>query len=252
MKVILSPAMNMEQCKDDRLEKTIPIFSENACELVEKIKQINPFDLETELGISHKLLDKAFEYYLQFDTSNKSEVGTQALVAFQGLAYKNINTDDFTKEDFTFANEKIRILSSLYGVLKPTDLIQQYRLDFMCNFGKKKIDGKNLYEYWGNKVYEELFKDGEVVVGICSKEYEKLIKPYLQPWDKYIACEFLVNKNGKLKAQATASKMARGQMARYIVKNRIKELEDLRNFEFDGFVYSEHKSSTSIMAFVKK
>ncbi len=251
MKVILSPAMNMEQCVDNRLEKTKPIFSQNACELVEKVKKINPFDLEFELGISPKLLDKTFEYYLQFDTSDVDEVGTQALVSFQGLAYKNINSLDFTKEDFEFANDKIRILSSLYGVLKPTDLIQQYRLDFMCNFGKKKIDGKNLYEYWGNSVYEEIFKDGEVVVGICSKEYEKLIKPFLQPWDKYIACEFLVSKNGKLKAQATASKMARGQMARYIVKNRIQDVEALKNFEFDGFVYSEQHSTKGNMAFIR-
>ncbi len=251
MKVILSPAMNMEQCVDDRLEKTKPIFSKNACELVEKVKKINPFDLEHELGISQKLLDKVFQNYLEFDTSNYDKVGTQALIAFQGLAYKNINTLDFSKEDFTFANDKVRILSSLYGVLKPTDLIQQYRLDFMCNFGKKKIDGKNLYEYWGSSVYEEVFKDGDVVVGICSKEYEKLIKPFLQPWDKYIACEFLVNKKGKLKAQATASKMARGQMARYIVKNRVEDIEALKDFEFDGFVYSEHNSTKNVLTFVK-
>ncbi len=251
MKVILSPAMNMEQKNENRLEKTKPIFSDKACELVEKIKHINPFDLETELGISSKLLDKTFEYYLEFDTNNVDLVGTQALVAFQGLAYKNINTSDFTKEDFEVANNKIRILSAMYGVLKPSDLIQQYRLDFMCNFGKKKIEGKNLYEYWGESVYNEVFKDGEVVVGICSKEYEKLLKPYLKPMDKYIACEFLVNKNGKLKAQATASKMARGQMARYIVKNRIENVEDLKAFEFDGFTYSEHRSKRDVMAFVR-
>ncbi len=251
MKAILSPAMNMEQCVENRLEKTKPLFSENACELVEKIKHINPFDLENELGISSKLLDKTFEYYLLFDTNNIDLVGTQALVAFQGLAYKNINTQDFTKEDFEVANDKLRILSSLYGVLKPTDLIQQYRLDFMCNFGKKKVDGKNLYDYWGDSVYTEVFKDGDVVVGICSKEYEKLIKPYLKPMDKYIACEFLVNKNGKLKAQATASKMARGQMARYIVKNRIESVEDLKAFEFDGFTYSEFNSTKNVLAFVR-
>ncbi len=251
MKVILSPAMNMEQIVDNRLEKTQPIFSENACELVEKIKKINPFDLENELNISSKLLDKAFEYYLQFDTNNVDVVGTQALVAFQGLAYKNINVEDFTKEDFIFANDTIRILSSLYGVLKPTDLIQQYRLDFMCNFGKKKIDGKNLYEYWGELVYNEVFKNGDTVVGICSKEYEKLFKPFLKPWDNYTTCEFLVNKNGKLKAQATASKMARGQMARYIVKNKVENVEDLKVFEFDGFTYSEYNSKKGVMAFVR-
>ncbi len=247
MKAVLSPAMNMENCKNDLLEKTVPIFSDRADELVEKVREINPMYLETELGISEKLAEGVFKYYCEFDNIESDDKGTQSLIAFQGLAYKNLSPSDFTKEDFEFAKESLRILSAMYGVLKPTDLIQQYRLDFMCNFAKKNL----LYEFWGSSVYDEVFKDNEVVVGICSKEYEKLIKPYLKPSDKYISCEFLVNKNGKLKAQATASKMARGQMARFIVKNRIEDIEQLKNFEFDGFVYSEYNSSSKLMSFIR-
>ncbi len=247
MKVVLSPAMNMDNCINNKLEKTIPIFTDMASSLVEMVREINPFDLEFELGISPKLSDNVFKYYCEFDNTDFKDRGTQALVAFQGLAYKNINPVDFTREDFNFANESLRILSAMYGVLKPTDLIQPYRLDFMCDFAKKN----DLYGYWGSKVYEELFKDNEIVLGICSKEYEKLIKPFLKPSDKYISCEFLVNKNGKLKAQATASKMARGQMARMIVKNRIDDIEKLKDFDFDGFVYSEYNSSSKVLAFVK-
>ncbi len=247
MKVVLSPAMNMENCINNNLEKTLPIFTDMASELVEKVREINPFEIEIELGISPKLAESVFKYYCEFDNVDFRDKGTQALVAFQGLAYKNISPEDFTQEDFNFAKDSLRILSAMYGILRPTDLIQQYRLDFMCNFGKNN----NLYEFWGSKVYDELFRDNEVVVGICSKEYEKLIKPFLKTTDKYVSCEFLINKKGKLKAQATASKMARGQMARYIVKNRIEDVEELKNFDFDGFVYSEFNSNSRVMAFVK-
>ncbi len=247
MKVVLSPAMNMDNCINNDLEKTLPIFTDEARELVEMVREINPFDLEFELGISSKLSENVFKYYCSFDNIDFRDKGTQALVAFQGLAYKNIAPSDFTRDDFDFAKDRLRILSAMYGVLKPTDLIQQYRLDFMCDFAKKN----DLYGYWGSKVYEELFKDNEIVVGICSKEYEKLIKPFLKSSDKYISCEFLINKNGKLKAQATASKMARGQMARYIIKNRIEDIEMLKAFDFDGFVYSEFNSNSRVLAFVR-
>ncbi len=251
MKVILSPAMNMEHMVNDKLEKTTPIFTDKACKLAEKLKKINPLELETALNISPKLVDKVFGYYCDFDTKDLNGNGTQALLAFQGLAYKNINVSDFTKEDFIFANSSLRILSSLYGVLKPTDIIQQYRLDFMCSFAKKRMGKKNLYDYWGDDVYKELFADGDTVIGICSSEYEKLINPFLKPWDNYISCKFLVGKNGKYKAQATASKMARGQMARFIVKNKIKDFHKLIDFEYDGFVYSKNYSRDNELAFVR-
>ncbi len=251
MKVILSPAMNMDTCSNDTFEKTIPIFKNKSCELAKELKKLNPFDLEIALSISPTLLDKVFEYYLDFDCDKIDEKGTQALLSFNGLAYKNLNVSDFTKEDFNFANNHLRILSAMYGILKPSDIIQQYRLDFMCNFGKKGIDDKKLYDFWSDTVYKELFKDKEPIVAICSKEYEKLIKPFVKKSDRYIVCEFLINKNGKFKAFATASKMARGQMARYIIKNKIEDIEKIKNFEYDGFKFSEYHSSENRFCFIK-
>ncbi len=251
MKVLLSPAMNMGDRLNKAFELSKPIFEDKASEIVKHLKLYDPFDLEINLDVAPKLAEKAFGYYLNFEEGNSNNEGGQALLVFEGLAYKNINVEDFTKEDFTFANETLRILSAMYGVLKPADIIQQYRLDFMCSFAKRGFANKNLYKYWGNKVYDELFKDNETVVCICSKEYEKLVRPFLKPNDKYINCEFLINKNGKCKAYATASKMARGQMARYIVKNRIQDVEQLKGFEYDGFKFSEYISSESKFYFVR-
>ncbi len=251
MKVILSPAMNMTNIENDDFVKSIPVFKDKAIFLTKHLKTLNPFDLEIELGISPKLTEKVFEHYLDFDIENIESKGTQALFAFQGLAYKNMNPLDFTKEDLEFANENLRILSAMYGILKPSDLIQQYRLDFMCSFAKKPFQDKKLYEYWNEEVYNELFKNNETVIAICSKEYEKLVKPFLKSSDKYISCEFLINKNGKFKAYATASKMARGQMARYIIKNKITNIESLKDFDFDGFKYSKYHSKERTLTFIK-
>ncbi len=251
MKAILAPAMNMNNFELNDIEKTIPIFKNKTIKIIEELKKLDPFELESELGLSVKLQEKVFGYYYDFDCINFEKKGTQALMAFQGLAYKNMNVEDFTKEDYIFANESIRILSALYGVLKPTDIIQQYRLDFKSNFAKKGIDGNKLYEYWGRSIYHELFKSGEVIVGICSNEYEKAIVPYLTPKDKYVSCKFMVKKNGKFKTCATIAKMARGQMARYIVKNRIKDIEKLKDFYFDGFEYSDYHSDDKSIVFIK-
>ncbi len=247
MKVILSPAMNMENCYNASIPKSLPKFNNRANNLAKELKKLSPFELESLLGISSKLVDKVFENYCNFECDTIEYLGAQALVAFTGLAYKNLDVDDFTKEDFDFANETLRILSALYGILKPYDLIQQYRLDFMCDFAKKE----NLYGFWGNDIYNEVFKDNELVIAICSKEYEKLIKPFLKPHNNYYSCEFLIYKNGKYKAFATASKMARGQMARYIVKNKIDDLEKIKEFEYDGFVFSVEYSTSNTLAFIK-
>ncbi len=249
MKVLLSPAMNMNEDLNIKLKKTEPIFKEKTCRIVNEIKKLNPFELESKLNLTPKLYERVFDYYYDFDCTEFSE-GTQALHAFVGLAYKNINVYDFTKEEFDFANENLRILSALYGVLKPSDVIKQYRLDFMSTFSKTGM-GLNLYDYWGEDIYNEIFSGDEVVIGICSNEYEKMIKPYLKNSDKYISCKFLKHKDGKLKSLATDSKIARGKMARYIIKNNIKELNQIKEFEYDGYRYSSHYSNENTFCFVK-
>ncbi len=251
MKVVLSPAMNMSNKEKNKLEPTIPVFKDNTVEIVNELKKLSPFDLELDLNISERLVEKVFEYYIDFDIEDIKKNASNSLVAFQGLAYKNMNPLDFTEDDLNFANDTLRILSALYGVLKPSDAIQQYRLDFMCDFAKRGVGNEKLYKYWNDKIYKEIFKNNEIVIGICSKEYEKLILPFLKPSDNYFSCEFLIYSKGKYKAFATASKMARGQMARYIVKNKITDIEDIKKFEYDEFKYSKSHSKDRTITFIK-
>ncbi len=252
MKIVLSPAMNMKNSEDINIEKTVPIFKEKTIDLVEYLKRFNPFELESQLDLSPKLLKKVFEYYQEFDCKEIESKGTQAILSFQGLAYKNINAFDFSRKEWEFAKNNIRILSGLYGILKATDIIQPYSLDFISNFAKKGLDDVKLYEYWGKEVYKELFKKNEIVIGICSKEYEKLFLPYLKPMDKYIKCDFLIKSDGKFKTNGTIAKILRGQMARYIVKNKIDNVEELKAFTFDKFNYSEYYSKEDVLVFIQE
>ncbi len=251
MKVIISPAMNMKENGQHNITTTEPVFKHKANFLVTLLKKYDPFELESILGINYKLSESTFLHYQNFNI-NKKDIGYPALLYFDGLAYKNIKSNDFSKDDFDFANKQLRMLSALYGILKPTDLIQPYRLDFMCKFAKQSfidIDNNyndNLYSYWHNDVYSELYKNDNVVLNLCSVEYEKVVKKMLRPCDKFITCKFLVNKDGKFKSIGTYAKMARGKMVKYIIKNRITNIDDLKNFNEDGFKFSKETKDTLI------
>lgn len=242
MIAILSPAMNMKQNFEHAIETTQPVFSGRAEKLVDVLRAYSPWELESLLCINAQLAMNAFEAYCDFGAAG---VKMPAVLAFHGLAYQNLNPQGFSPGDFEYANDHLRILSSLYGLLRPNDSIHPYRLDFVCRFGKQK----KLYDHWGASVCRELFRRGDTVVNLCSGEYEKLIIPHLTATDRLISCRFLVNKAGKLRCQATASKMARGQMARFIIKNRIEDPEQLRAFDWDEYEFCERMSSQNELVF---
>ncbi len=249
MKVIISPAMNMKKCEGYIINTTEPVFKNKANHLASVLKKYAPFELETALNINYKLSEKVFLHYQNFDVE-KDNVGYPALLYFDGLAYKNIKANEFSKEQFEFANKHLRILSAMYGILKPSDLIQQYRLDFMGEFAKQNFTNGNLYSYWQEEVYSELYKENDVVLNLCSAEYEKIIKKRLLPSDKFISCKFLINKNGKTKSLATYAKMARGKMVKYVVENKITEVEKVKEFNEDGFIFCKEENDT--LVFIKQ
>ena len=132
--------------------------------------------------------------------------------------------------------------------MRPLDGIQPYRLEMGC---KLQFDGKNLYQFWGDKLYRALFEQGDTVLNLASKEYSKAITPYLQPKDRWITCEFLTYRKGKLATVATSAKMARGQMARFIVQNHITAPENVQAFSWDGYAFAAEQSKEDCYVFVK-
>lgn len=245
MKVIISPAKNMRVVTSDNLMLTNPQYINQAKQLVCILKEYTPFELESLMHINSKL---AMETFVDLQNWIVNKQDTPALLAYHGLQYKNIEPDTFTKEEFEFAGETIRILSGLYGILKATDKVSPYRLEMQC---KVDINGKNLYRFWSNLLYEELFQNQEIVINLASKEYSSVIEPYLLPFDRMITCDFKVMKGGKLRTLATEAKMARGQIVKYIIKNRITNPEKLKEFSWNDYYFETLESTENRYTFIK-
>lgn len=245
MKVIISPAKNMRVITGENLTLTNPKYINQAKHLVSILKEYTPFELERLMRINPKL---AMETFVDFQNWSEQKQETPALLAYHGLQYMNITPDTFSREDFEFAGETVRILSGLYGMVKASDKVCPYRLEMQC---KLDIEGKNLYGFWGDTLYKELFQNQEIVINLASKEYSDVLKPYLLPFDRMITCDFKVMKGGKLRTLATEAKMARGQMVRYIIKNRITNPEDLKEFSWNEYYFEPLQSLEDKFTFIK-
>ncbi|MBY2478482.1 peroxide stress protein YaaA [Clostridioides difficile] len=247
MIIMLSPAKNMKHIDAFDRDLSLPCFIDNTKEIVENIKAFSIEDFKNRMKINEKLaiLNKNRFENIKFDT-----LGSPAILTYDGIQYKNIEADSFTKQDEEFADNCIRIISGLYGVIKPYDSIYEYRLEMQTKLQVREF--KNLYEYWGNSIYEQLIKEKRAIVNLTSNEYSKSIEKFIKDSDTYITCTFKVSKNGKLKVESTQAKKARGMMVKYIVKNRVKDTEELKKFNLGGYEYQENLSDNGEYIFVKE
>ena len=247
MKWIISPAKNMKPVIEIGAIPQTPIFLEKADALRNILKEHSPWQLEQILQINPELGLLAFFHYQNYDPH---KLGTPALLTYRGLQYQSMGPEDFTPEDMEFAQDRrLFILSALYGLLRPLDGIQPYRLGMQS---KLKVNGKNLYSYWADLCYRELFWDGGIVVNLASAEYAKMIAPWLTQRDKLITCNFYVYSRGKMKMLPTSAKMARGQMVRYCIKERITNLEGIKVFSWNGYRFMPELSSDSNFVFYQE
>lgn len=247
MLVLLSPAKTMTQRTNCRKTVALPNFLDETRFIMEHLQTLQVEELEQIMKISPKIALQNYERYQKF---SYDENGTPALFSYTGLQYKNISVDSFSVEDMDFANQCVRIISGLYGVLAPNSSVYPYRLDFAM---KLKFPGySNLYEVWGNKIFDFLSKEDDIMINLASKEYAKVILPYVKPGSRVITCSFYVEKNGKQKMESTAAKMARGLMTSYIVRNRLREPEGLKSFSEGGFLYEKTLSSDGEFVFIRR
>lgn len=220
--------------------------------IVNKLKTLGVNEISKIMKINSELAKLNYDRFINFKFDKN---GTPAILSYSGLQYQNINVFSLTDDDLQYANSHIRILSGLYGIVKPLDSIYPYRLEMMT---KINIDGhKNLYEYWSDKLYKSLKRASNgVIVNLASDEYSKCVKKYVDDNVKYITCIFKIEKNNTLKTLATASKTARGNMINYIIKNRIDNYKLLKNFDIDAYKFNEKLSNedTNLVeyVFVKK
>lgn len=250
MIAIISPAKNMRNLKIDNINPQIigkeRYFTKETDEIIRVLKDLTPWDIQSLMKVNEKIALQSYAYFQDFNFNDKGVCG---LLAYDGLVFKNIKAEDFTKEDFDYANKHIRILDAFYGMVNPLDDILPYRLEMQYPI---KIQGNNLYKFWDDKIYNKLYSEDNVIVNLASEEYAKTVRRFLNEEDIFIDIDFKVNKDGKLKTLATLAKMARGQMVKYIIENKIDNPEDLKNFTFNSFKFCSNLSTPKKFVFIKE
>lgn len=222
------------------------LFTEETKEIIKELRNLTPWDIQSIMKVNEKI---AFQSYAYFQDFNFDEEGVCGLLAYDGLVFKNIKAEEFTSEDFDFAHNHVRILDAFYGIVNPLDGVLPYRLEMQY---KININDKNLYKFWDNKLYKKLYSEDNVIVNLASEEYAKAVRVFLDKDDIFIDIDFKIHRDGKLKTMATWAKMARGQMIKYIVENRINNPEDLKDFTFNGYKFDTTLSTDKKYVFVKQ
>lgn len=247
---IISPAKNMRNIKINNITpKTIGVnryFTKETKEIIQILKSLNPGDIQSLMKVNEKI---AFQSYAYFQDFNFKEEGVCGLLAYDGLVFKNIKAEDFSQDDFEFANNHIKILDAFYGVINPLDEVLPYRLEMQYPI---KIHDKNLYKFWDDKIYNKLYSEDNLIINLASEEYAKTVRRFLKEDDIFVDIDFKVRKNGKLKTLATLAKMARGQMIKYIVENKINDPENLKNFKCNNYKFSHNLSTSRKFIFIKE
>lgn len=253
MIVVISPAkkLSVEGEKPNWFsEPTLVDYSEK---LIQTLKKYSSNQLIKLMSISDDLAQLNVERYQQWTKKHPKTVTKQAMFTFTGEVYSGLDATSFKKKELEYAQEHLRILSGLYGVLKPMDLIHPYRLEMGT---KLQIDtNKNLYEFWGDIIVDEInqtLKDAQtdVLINLASNEYFKAInKKKLQA--KVITPVFKDFSNGQYKTIMVYAKKARGAMAAFILKNKIKSVEDLTAFDTDGYLFNQEASSEKELVFYR-
>jgi len=240
MLIVISPAKTLDFESPRPTETaTEPRFLDHSRELVAQLKEWEPHQLSDLMGISAKLGELNAQRYREWHTPFTEDNARQAVLAFKGDVYTGLAAEAFSEEDFRYAQDHLRILSGLYGVLRPLDRIQPYRLEMGTRLENSR--GKNLYAFWGNRLTdslnEELEKDDGVLVNLASNEYFKALNRK-QLKARIISPQFKDWKNGQYKMISFYAKKARGLMSAYIIRHRVEDVEQLKDFDWEGYGYN--------------
>lgn len=246
MLIVLSPAKKLDfDSENTRSDVGSPRFIGDARKLVKTAKQLKAQDLRNMMGISEALADLNVARFKAFKTPFTPANARPAIDAFQGDVYVGLDASSLSDDDRAFADSRIRILSGLYGLLNPLDLMQAYRLEMGTRFGNER--GNNLYEFWDTKIAKALDKDlaehdHKTVINLASGEYFKAIskKALKAP---VITPVFHDIKDGKARVVSFLAKKARGLMARYVIDHRITEPEKLKDFSEAGYRFDAAQST---------
>lgn len=251
MIAVISPAKSLNFDTNIDCKYTMPCFLKESASLIKELKKKKPIELERLMSISTKLAilnaDRFNTWLLPFTNMNSK----QCAFVFKGSVYKGLNIEDFSSLELAYSNKHIRILSGLYGLLRPLDLIQAYRLEMGTKL--KTLEANNLYEFWGEKITKELNNElnkNKILINLASNEYFNSIKKNTLKAD-IITPIFKDFKNGQFKVISFYAKRARGLMCRFMAKNQLNDVEDLKKFDLEGYIYNKKLSEEKKWVFTR-
>lgn len=255
MKILLSSAKTMKFDKKFEFStKYLPKFIKRSEKIAIFIKKLEKPEIKKLFKISDNLTDEVFENYKKWNLNYENVKFSKALFSYNGAVFDKINPEKFSKEELKFAENSVRIISGLYGILEPSDLIMPYRLEI----GLKLEIGnhKNLYSFWKETLTKHLANDLEkdkspIILNLASNEFSKVIN-FKKINYKIYTPTFKEEKNGKLKTVAFFAKQARGAMTNFIIKNKIENIENLKVFTWNGYKFNFHDETKNILLFLKK
>jgi cytoplasmic iron level regulating protein YaaA (DUF328/UPF0246 family) len=254
MLALISPAKKLDyETAPITDSHTIPDFLDDSQQLIDQLKGYAPHELASLMKLSDKLSLLNAERYDAWQTPFNFDNAKQAVLAFQGDVYTGMGAVNFNQAELEFSQQHLRILSGLYGLLRPLDLMQAYRLEMGTRLTTER--GKNLYEFWGNRVTDTVnialaAQGDEVILNLASIEYFKVIKkPRLE--GRLITPIFKDYKNEQYKVIAFYAKKARGLMCRYMIENQITKPEQLKQFDLGGYQYNAAMSSENDWVFLR-
>ncbi len=254
MITIISPAKTLDYKSDIQIKQhSQPLFLKETKILIEELRKLNPHDIVRLMKVNNNIAFLNFERNLSWRTPFSLDNAKQALLVFRGQVYIGLDAKTLTEDDLLFAQDHLRILSGLYGILKPLTLMQAYRLEMGVPL--KNPIGKNLYEFWGTKITEIINSElqdhkHKVLINLASNEYFKAIKSNLIKAD-IITPVFKEEKGSGFKVITVYAKNARGLMSRFIIKNRIENPDDIKAFDSEGYLYNRDLSTEKEWVFTR-
>lgn len=246
MRIILSPAKKMNENTDDLAPQGLPVFLEETEEIMQWMQKLSYEDAKKLWACNDKIAQQNYDRFAKMDLYHRL---TPAILSYEGIAYQYMSPSVFENGEFSYVQEHLRILSAFYGVLKPMDGVTLYRLEMQA---KAKISGtKDLYTYWGDRLYREVLDDSRVVINLASKEYSKSIEKYLTEEDTFITCVFGEFSGDKVVQKGVYAKMARGEMVRYMAEHNIENPEEMKSFDRLGYRFHKELSNEKEYIFIK-
>ena len=255
MLIVVSPAKKLDYDTPAKTKKsTTPDFLEDSQILIDRLRQFSAIDIAELMHLSMKLAELNFDRYESWSLPLTTDNAKQAMFAFKGDVYTGLDAESFSATDINFAQKHFRMLSGLYGLLRPLDLMFPYRLEMGTKLDTKR--GKNLYEFWGHTITNAINKQlksskSEHLINLASNEYFKSVKTK-DINGEIITPAFKEYKNGEYKMIGIYAKRARGLLSRYIIQNQLSAPEDIKNFDLDGYKFNSKVSKGNNWVFTRR